>query len=271
MGNDDHPETGPGAERAPCRSTPVTLGLAPLGAPHGKDAAEQARLERLMSLGQLVPAIAHELGNPLAIIISSLQYACRQLAVSGHPADEWTRTALDQAENMQRLIRSMLDMGAARRPSAQLSDLNGLLHDTLLFVAPESRRLRVELATDLHRGLTPAWVDREGFRQCALNIVKNALEAMGERGGVLLIRTRPRPDGGGAIVEFENDGPPIPQDVLPRIFQPFATTKDCGTGLGLYLCREFAREHRGRIDAENVSGGVRFALAVPFDRRKEPR
>ena len=230
-----------------------------------------ARLEWLTALGQLIPAIAHELGNPLAVIISSLQYARQQLVATGHPADQWTAVALEQAENMRRLLRCMLDMETVRKPSAELSDLNALIEDVLVFVAPECRQRRVAVRVELQRDLARAWVQPAAFKQCLLNLAKNTLEVVGESGGQLAVRTRERPDAAGAIIEVENDGPPIPEEVLPQLFRPFVTTKDCGTGLGLYLCHEFVRQHSGRIVAENLAQGVRFTMQLPFTGAREQR
>ncbi|MDI7267480.1 MAG: ATP-binding protein [Myxococcota bacterium] len=199
------------------------------------------RIEKLTTLGQLVPGIAHEIGNPLSIISSSLQVIHQQLAATSHSATGWAATALENVDRVKTLLQSILDVGTAGRRSVEHSDLNRMLRDVLVFVMPECRRREIALEESLHPELPRAWLEPQSFKQCILNLVRNALEAMGQGGGTLTVRTRVGEDGARALVEVENSGPPIPDDILSRLFRPFTTTKDCGTGLGLYLCREFTR------------------------------
>lgn len=102
--------------------------------------------------------------------------------------------------------------------------------------------------------------------------MKNALDAMspageGCNGNVLHVRTR-MGEMRTAIVEVENNGAAIPDEIMPNLFRPFFTTKDGGTGLGLYLSRRIAEDHGGHLAVENMPEGVRFTLNLPLDRRK---
>lgn len=224
--------------------------------------------EKLTGLAQLAAGVAHELGNPLSIISSSLQYLHQRLAAANDSASDFTMTALENVERMHRLLRKMLDSAAVHKPEFEQADLKEIISEVLRFTAPvcEQRGIVVEVSFD---PLLPrVWVEPSGVKQIVLNLVKNALDATARGGDRLRVLTRSAESGRAAIVEFANNGPPIPRDVLPQLFRPFHTTKDGGTGLGLYVSRQIAKDHGGDLEAENLpQGGVRFLLTLPIDRR----
>jgi signal transduction histidine kinase len=222
--------------------------------------------EKLAELGQLAAGVAHELGNPLSIISSSLQYLHRRLADAGDPASDFAMSALQNVERMHGLLNNMLDFASARKPRPVQVDLKEATSEVLHFVAAECVRRKIAVEVAFDPSLPKAWVDPRGFKQIVLNLVKNALEAIALGGTTLRLRTRG--DGRGkAVVEVENDGPAIPAEVMSNIFRPFHTTKDDGTGLGLYLSRQMARDQGGDLEVENAQNAVRFRLTVPLDQR----
>ncbi|MBI5481150.1 MAG: hypothetical protein HY906_19995 [Deltaproteobacteria bacterium] len=223
--------------------------------------------EKLAALGQLAAGVAHELGNPLAIISSSLQYLHQRLAAANDPASDFTMTALQNVERMHGLLRSMLDFAAVKRPRLEPIDLTGAVSEILRFTSPECVERGITVEASFDPSLPPAWVDPCGLKQIMLNLIKNALDALLQGGHALRVGTRLRAEERVAVVEVENDGPPIPAEVSPTLFRPFCTTKDGGTGLGLYLSRQIARDHGGELAAENLPAGVRFTLTLPLDRR----
>ena len=221
--------------------------------------------EKLAALGQLAAGVAHELGNPLSIISSSLQYLHQRLAAANDPASDFTMTALTNVERMHGLLRSMLDFAAVKKPAFEQVDLKEIISEVLRFTAAECIRRGITVEVAFDPALPRTWVEPPSVKQIILNLVKNSLDALAQSGNTLEVRTRMVK--GAQTVEIANDGPSIPADVLPNLFRPFHTTKDGGTGLGLYLSRLIAKEHGGGLEAENLAqGGVRFTLTLPVDR-----
>ena len=230
-----------------------------------------SQTERLAALGQVAAGAAHELGNPLAIISSSLQYLHQTLDTSKDPARDFTTIALQNVDRMHDLLRSMLDFAVAKKPEAIHVDLNDALMEVLRFLAVECSRRSVLLETSFESALPEIWGDRGGIKQVFLNLTKNALDALAEQGDRLVVRTRQTADCSAVHVEFENNGPRIPDEVVPKLFRPFQTTKATGIGLGLYLSRQIARENGGDLEAKNLGNGVRFRVILPVDRRRGVR
>ncbi|HYU32481.1 MAG TPA: ATP-binding protein [Thermoanaerobaculia bacterium] len=229
--------------------------------------------ERLVALGQLGAGFAHELGNPLSIISSSLQYLHKRLAETNDPASDFTMTALHNVERMRGLLGSMLDFAGVKKPRYEHVDLKEAISEVLRFTSPECAQRGISVEVSFDPFLPPALVDPGGVKQIVLNLVKNALDAITqgeENAGESTLRLRTRMGSQGtAVIEVENSGVAIPADVLPYLFRPFFTTKDGGTGLGLYLSRQIAEDHGGQLEVENVPNAVRFTLTLPLEQREE--
>jgi signal transduction histidine kinase len=223
--------------------------------------------EKLATLGQLAAALAHELGTPLSIISSSIQYLHERLAAANDPASEFTMTVLQNVERMDGLLRSMRDLAAARKPRLEPTDLKEAVSEILRFTSAEFARRGITVDVSFDPSLPPAWLDPLGVKQVLLNLIKNALEALLQGGDAIRVRTRLRAEDRLAVVEIEDNGPAIPADVLPNLFRPFHTTKEGGTGLGLYLSRQIARDHGGDLEVGNLPRGVRFTLSLPLEQR----
>ncbi len=241
------------------------------GSPQDADlrATERLLSEKLVALGQLAAAVAHELVNPLSIVSSSLQYLHQRLSAANDAASDFTMTALQNVERMHGLLRNMLDGAAARKPPFRQVNLNETLSEVLRFVSAECARRSIHVEVSFDPSLPRPWVDPGGIGEIFLNLVKNALEALTESGDMLTVRTRATADRSQAVVEIEHNGPCIPEDVLRYLFRPFQTARRSGTGVWLYLSRQIAKIHRGDLDAENLPSGVRFTVVLPVDQWAE--
>jgi signal transduction histidine kinase len=120
---------------------------------------------------------------------------------------------------------------------------------------------KVAFTVDVEDDLPPVRVDRDQIQQLLLNLLKNAEEAMGERGGVRLAVFR---EGDRVVFAVDDEGPGVPPSQRERIFEPYVTGRPEGTGLGLAIARRIAEEHGGSLQAEDApTGGARFALRLP--------
>jgi PAS domain S-box-containing protein len=223
---------------------------------------------KLATLGELAASIAHELNNPLAIISLRVEALLAQT-----PADDPKRRALEvveqEVERMGNLVANLLQFSRRGQHQVSTLDVRDELARTLELVHYHLRHHRVEVVQDIAGDLPMILADRQQLRQVFLNLLTNASDAMAQ-GGKLTIRVKPGEIEGGrraVIVEFADTGVGIPQEHLPRVTEPFFTTKEegKGTGLGLAICRRIVQEHRGSMYiASEVGKGtvVRLALAI---------
>jgi two-component system NtrC family sensor kinase len=220
--------------------------------------------EKLFTLGLLAGGVAHDLNNPLAVISAHAQVLQRR-APDPETAEQ-LRGILSAVDRCTRIVGGLLNF-ARRHPAERGSvDVAEVLRDTLgmreRHISTSGTELRVEVDDDLPR----IEADAHQLQQVFVNILVNAEHALAQGGRTLLVRTQrvdePVPS---VVVELWNDGPPIPPDVLPHIFDPLFTTKpgEEGTGLGLFICRRIVREHGGWLDVRSDADGTAFSVRLP--------
>ncbi|SRR6266540_2056276 len=267
----------------------LRLTAAPLRSPAGEtthalvlveDITLQQRLERQMLLterlttaGRLAAGVAHELNNPLATIAGcaeALKERAAEPALRDLDAFKDFPTYLsvieDEAYRCKEITGSLLQF--VRDPGSRraAADLNALVEKALELLSHQSRFAESRLETDLDPALPDVVANEGQIRQVFLGLAGNALEAMDGRGR-LTVRTRRR---GRAEVEvaFEDQGPGIPDALLPRVFDAFFTTKPPGqgTGLGLAIAQGIVADHGGRIEVDSRMGiGATFRVILPVD------
>jgi len=229
--------------------------------------------ERLTTAGRLAAGVAHELNNPLATIAGCAEALTVRLTESGladraELADFRSYLTLieEEAFRCKDITGSLLQFVREPGDRRASSDLNGVVQKTIELLSHQSRFVESSFATELADDV-PAVVINEGqFRQVFLGVASNALEAMDGRGR-LTIRTRAIRDE--VEVEFEDEGPGIPDEIIGRIFDPFFTTKPPGqgTGLGLAIAQGIVADHGGRIEVQSRPGkGSVFRITVPVER-----
>ncbi len=221
--------------------------------------------EKLAAVGRLSGAIAHEIRNPVAMIVSSLDMSRR----GGE--DMLSREDLDgiidqEARRLERLTTDFLSYARERAPNKKRQSVATLLGYVASLAQARLAQTHVELAIDCPRDLE---VDFDAFQieQALLNLLLNAIEASTE-GGVVALGARSEAAEGSEesdlVLFVETGAGPIPPEVTVRLFEPFFTTKPQGTGLGLAITRRLARAHGGDADLSvNEPGRVRFDLRLP--------
>jgi two-component system, NtrC family, sensor histidine kinase HydH len=216
--------------------------------------------ERLATIGQFGASIGHELRNPLGVIESSL-YLLRQhlgpAAAAPNVAKHLDRIG-GEVTRANKTIHDVLDLARNRPPqrrSAPLRELVASAADGALL--PPTVAVKVAI-TPLDLAVQ---VDPDQIRQVLVNLFTNAAQAM--PGGGTIDVTAEAPSAGAACLRVRDDGPGIPAELRPRIFEALFSTKPKGSGLGLALCRRILEAHGGSIDLEPSEVGAAFALVVP--------
>jgi two-component system, LuxR family, sensor kinase FixL len=236
------------------------------------EAAEQRRelahLGRVVSLGELSGALAHELSQPLAAILANARAAQRMLTSDPSNVAEVHEILEDIAEDDRRAggvihrLRSLLRKGEMQLQSL---DLNGVVVEVLELMHSELIQRRVFAESQLAPSLPWVSVDRVQVQQVLLNLIVNACEAMpAERpGGHRLTIVTALTDQGAVRLSITDEGSGIPEGQIDRVFDPFVTSKEHGVGLGLTICRSIVAAHGGRLWAvNNPEGGATFHLVL---------
>jgi signal transduction histidine kinase len=232
--------------------------------------------QRLATIGTIAAVIAHEFNNILTPVVSYSQYALTS-AQSETPDMELIRKALGKsfqgASKAGRICTSMLALARGESTPGVVS-VQHLVDEALLVLARDPQKdgiaLRVQVQPDLFVNVDPVQLE-----QVLLNLLINARQAMLGKGGSLTIKAAGIEEQGvptEARLQVIDTGPGIPEKVLPKIFQPFFTTKGTarmgehkGSGLGLAICREIVEHHRGRIEVQSVMGrGTTFSVYLPI-------
>ena len=220
--------------------------------------------EKLAAFGQLGAGIAHEVKNPLAGILGYAQLTLRKLE-----PDSPFRKNLDVIEKETRrcteIISNLLKFARQEKAVTKLTDINEVVEAALTIVDHQLTINDVKISKELEPGLPEIEVSANQLQQVIMNFAINAQQAIGEAGGNLVVRTRRGDES--IVIEVEDDGPGIPEEIRANIFEPFFTTKRAGegTGLGLSVTYGIVKDHGGNIQIEDApGGGTRFVVILPL-------
>lgn len=222
--------------------------------------------EHLAAVGRLSAQVAHEIRNPLSAIGLNAELLQDELdAGLAEPHKKEAQSLLaaiaGEIERLTAVTESYLQMARLPRPALRDADINQLIGDLLSMLSEEMKQAKIDVELELASPAPRALVDPGQLRQGMLNIVRNGREAMPD-GGKLKVRTSR--DNGSAIIEVTDEGLGIPDDLRGRVFEPFFSTKESGTGLGLSLTQQIVAEHGGSIEiAANAPKGTRVMLSLP--------
>jgi two-component system NtrC family sensor kinase len=220
--------------------------------------------EKLASMGQMAAGIAHELNNPLGVILMYAHLLKEELAerpgTDGQLED--VGRIIHESERSRSIVKGILNFAREEKVDREPTDINALLLEAIEAARSHDAAGLVRTEADLDDALGLCKVDRRQIRQVFDNIIKNAIEAM-PGGGSLTVESRK--GVGQFTVSISDTGPGIPVENLPRLFSPFFTTKPAGkgTGLGLVVSYGIVKMHGGTIVAANrPGGGARFEITV---------
>jgi two-component system, NtrC family, sensor histidine kinase HydH len=240
---------------------------------------EAARQERLAALGGMAAVLAHEIRNPLGAIKGLAQFLGEKQA-SDATQTEMTQTIATEATRLERLVNDLLTYARPRPPELQSTNLSAALREVVALAQPIADAAGVKVWPEMSGVLSKVMADPEQMEQLFGNLVLNALQAM-PNGGTLTITAKTQKSGGrekaaeyaarfpmhtGEWVEIsvEDTGPGIPEADLPRVFEPFYTTRTKGTGLGLAICQQIVEAHGGTIRvARTGPDGTAIEVTLP--------
>jgi two-component system NtrC family sensor kinase len=227
--------------------------------------SELLRAERLAAVGRISAQITHEIRNPLNAIGLNAELLAEELAQGDAPSAEARGLVAAIGREVDRLhgvTEEYLRFARLPKPVFAAEDVNEIVAGLAEFLAPEMSAARVEVELDLGVRLPAIRADEGQLRAAFLNLLRNSREAM-PGGGTVAVRTGASADG-GVEVEVRDTGGGIAADALGRIFDPFYSTKERGTGLGLAFALQVVREHGGTIRCESAVGrGTAFTVQLP--------
>jgi len=232
---------------------------------------------KLASVGELAAGIAHEINNPVAIMIEEAGWIEDILEdeefQESENLDEFIR-ALEQIRTQGRRCKEITHklLHFARKTDSRIQEvqINDLIEELVALSAQKAKYSNVTINTVLQKDLPPLQVSETEVQQVFLNLINNALDAMDKKGGVIDVITLM--EGDHIAVQVADNGPGIPEANLARIFDPFFTTKPVGkgTGLGLSICYGIIKKMGGEIDVHSVMGvGTTFRVLIPLPKQKE--
>jgi two-component system, NtrC family, sensor histidine kinase PilS len=226
--------------------------------------AHARRAERMATVGQLAAGVAHEIRNPMASISGSIELL-RQSPQTSEDDRALMTIVHREVQRLNGLIGDLLDYANPRAKQPVDFDLAGLVEETVQVARGDQNFADVELTSDVLDKPLHIFADPAKVRQVVWNLIRNAADAAS--GGGKHVRVEARRQDEGAVVTVIDDGPGIPDALLGRIFDPFVTTKQKGTGLGLATCHAIVVEHGGRIDVETSLGkGTKMVVTIPGTR-----
>lgn len=227
--------------------------------------------DRLADLGRIAGGLVHELKNPLGVILLNTDLLLDQNLASIPTAAERTkaekrvRRIQDSAKTLQAVVQAFLAFARPTRPDPLPVDLNAVLASLIEEQTELNHEAHVEVTFKSDPYLPQVAGDALHLRSVLLNILTNAREALTlrqDRDRRLLVVTRSAP--GQARIVIANNGPPLPEKVAARLFEPFTTTKEGGTGLGLAIVRRLVEMHHGTVAvSSDKDQGVSFTIEFP--------
>lgn len=238
--------------------------------------AEEQRLilelhqhEKLASMGRVVSSIAHEIRNPLGIISSSAELLLKRTDGASPGSKRILQAIYDEARRLSRTVSDFLDYARPRQPKKEAVDVSAIISQALSFLSPELHNREIGV---VRSGIldTPLKVmgDKDLLYRAFYNIMGNAIQAMGNSGTLTIQATRVAGSKAEIELVFQDSGSGFPEDSMSRLLDPFFTTKDDGTGLGLPIVNNIINSHGGRLELSNAPhGGAEVHIFLPETKR----
>ena len=246
---------------------------------------EAIESERIQALTLLAASVAHELGNPLNALSIHLQLMDREIRKLGQPSaageagdpdevsdiaaklENYISVAKGEVNRLDYIVTQFLQAIRPSKPKLKKNSLNDTVEETIELLRPEFDNRGQAIKLEFAKSLPLAVFDAAQIKQSLINLMKNSMHAM-STGGELVIKTGEA--GGGVWVSLTDTGGGIPQEQIKRIFEPYYTTKEKGSGLGLMIVQRIVRDHDGRLELMSHGGkGTTFRIWLPQEERRQ--
>ncbi len=221
---------------------------------------EVLRAEQLAAVGRLAAGVAHEIRNPLTSIKMLVQAGLEDDSQGGILREDLV-VIESEIRRMESSLKMFLDFARPPKPQRRPTDLRMVVQEAAGLIRGKASRQKIEIRAEMPEQPVILKIDGEQLRQVLVNILLNGVDAQ-PRGGVIEIRISQTQSE--VVLTISDHGPGIAAEMLDRMFQPFATNKETGLGLGLVISQRIMQDHGGQITAENPEqGGARFELRLP--------
>ena len=226
---------------------------------------ELVRSERLAAVGTMAAVITHEVRNPLSSISLNTELLLDELEGAPHEAEARVlcRAITTEVDRLTAITEEYLSFARLPKPKIVAESVNTMVGALAAFVREDLSAKKVQLSLDLSSADPIALVDAAQIRQCLINLVRNGVEAVVAKGSGTVRITTTRA-GNRVEIAVADDGVGIPPELLPKLFDPFFSTKDSGSGLGLALTQQIVKDHGGELRVTSSLGvGTTFTVSVP--------
>ncbi len=225
--------------------------------------ASLAQQGKMASLGILSSGVAHEINNPLSVILGYASYLEGKMEPN-EPYYNFIHEIKRESKRCKKIVQDLLSYARTPKPTLAETDIHELLHQIIDFAANHTDMHHVTVLKEFAPELPRIQVDGDQIRQVAINLILNAGTAMSE-GGRLIVRTTY--DDSYVNIIFDDNGIGIPEENLDKIFEPFFTTRSKGTGLGLAITKQIIEQHQGQIILDSKVGeGTTITVQLPVTR-----
>jgi len=232
---------------------------------HNKELeANLAQQGKMASLGVLSSGVAHEINNPLGVILGYAAYIEKKLTPDD-PNYKYIHEIKRESKRCKKIVQDLLSYARTPQPVLERTDINELLEQIVDFAANHTDMHHVTVQKKFDGTLPSIMVDGDQLRQVAINLILNAGAAM-QKGGELVVNSASGDDNWVSL-KFSDNGAGIPQEHMEKIFEPFFTTKVKGTGLGLAITKQIVEQHHGKIGiVSEIGRGTTVEVRLPVNR-----
>lgn len=224
------------------------------------------RADKLISIGKLAAGVAHEIRNPLNAISMAIQRLQNEFLPSSEEDQknflQFSSVIREEIKRVDKIITEFLNFAKKSYPTKYSVSIKKLIDDLILFLDAEAERNKVIIEKIYNKNEVKVWCDPDQIKQCLINIIRNAIQAMPNGGKIIISLQFSKNE---AIIGIKDTGPGMSNSQKGKIFEFYYTDKEGGIGLGLPISQKIIEDHYGRIEVDSEIGqGTQFTVYLPY-------